>query len=738
MRRVVLSIVILLAASAPLRAGVIGTYTFTLPSGSGVVMGDGNGTLSYTLTNTTSSGSETIDEIQIKFDPQIYFVSLATQAPAGWEVRYIRNGPGRAVIRYKAITGGIAPGQSLNFDIVLAGTDYGLIPADTNDLTDALVEAKIESREGQRGTYSGTPSTWTRYSLATVLSATPTSVGVGDNFTLLMAVSNRSTVTQTSVQPRTLTLTGTGNATQVSGPVPASATLDPGIEQIFTYNYQATSSGTVRFSGSAWNGTVNVTSPTEWSNDVIIRNFTAEIGLSSLQVTDGQQVTVTLTATNNGIGDLTGIEPHITSSGTATLALVSGPTPAGMGFLGPGGVASFNWVYTVTGNVGDTFQFTGWATSNTVTTNTADSIVGVISAYFAVVVPDTVVSGATGVSLTFTIFNNGGSTIRRVRIQTPSGWSYQSASAPTGWRINTSGSPILVLFRTRRRLYDIPAGGSESFTITFSSVSTVTSLTAYDFSIELIPRNGPEGLVGVVVNVTPYEIALSSAVPPSFPTPPIADGFQYYDITATLTNGGNPVQGAAMQFTSDLGALGSGSAVSDTLGRAVNTLTGPLSVTPVSATVTATYLGAENSIILPFQSYTGMSLDYVPGTLGPTVASPGDTGVVFAVKVINTGTSTVTLDGTSTFSFTDSTAGGSSAYTTTLGSSNPVNIAPGVQATLSFLAADVDAGFLAGDFYPSMVLTDGFTPGARPVSDPVTVSGGSGPVIIIRWKESIE
>ncbi|MFV2081681.1 MAG: hypothetical protein ACC669_07435, partial [bacterium] len=214
MKRLILPLALVMVLSVPAAApaGVIGTYTFTLPAGSGIVMGDGTGTLSYTLTNTTSSGSETIDQIKIKFDPQIYFVSLATQAPAGWEVRDIRNGPGRAVIRYKAITGGIAPGQSLNFDIVLAGTDYGLIPADTNDLTDALVEAKIESRQGQRGTYSGNPSTWTRYSLATVLSATPTSVGVGDNFTLLMAVSNRSTVTQTSIQTRTLTLSGTGNA----------------------------------------------------------------------------------------------------------------------------------------------------------------------------------------------------------------------------------------------------------------------------------------------------------------------------------------------------------------------------------------------------------------------------------------------------------------------------------------------------------------------------------------------
>jgi len=531
-------------------------------------------------------------------------------------------------------------------------------------------------------------------------------------------------------------MSGTGNASTVSGPTPVSVTLDPDVEQIFIYIMQATSSGTVRFDGSAWNGTVNVTSPTVRSNDVIIGDFTAQVSMSSAQVTSGQDVTVTLTATNNGSQTLAGIQPHISTAGSATLTLVSGPTPASMGSLPPGSTASFSWVYTVTGSVGSTYQFTCSASSNTVSTNSATSPTGLISAYSASVVPGTIASGTTNVSLSITIFNNGGSSLEKVKIQTPSGWGYQSASAPAGWQIKTKNNPVLVEFKNKNN--PIPPGSSESFTLVFSTVPTVTNLTPYDFPIEVKPKNGPDGFIGVVVNVTPYQLVLSYSVPVSFPTPPIADGSQYYDITATLTNAGNPVQGAPVQFTTDIGTLGSGSVSSDAQGKAVNTLTGPLSVTPVSATVTVTYLGAMDSVVLPFSSYTGMSLDYVPGTLGPTTVSPGATGKIFAVTVTNTGASTVTLDASSSFSFSDTGAGGSSVFTTTLGSSNPVSITPGTQAVLTFVAADVPAGFLAGDYFPSLALTDGITSGTRPVTDTVTVTGGSGPVLIIRWKESIE
>jgi hypothetical protein len=723
---------------------VVGTYSLSITGDPEVIMGNSTATISVSLTNTTGSGNPSIGWVRFDVESTLYYVSLSNLSPAGWQVAEIKNaGVGQTYIIYEATSGALSPGESEAFDLVVTGTTDGPFPADVSNITDTFYAIEIKVDDGNKaGTFTGINPSWTRYGLAASITATPNSCGVDDNITLSTLVTNRTTITQTGIQPGNITVTGTGGAVYLSGPVPGSATLDPGEQQVFISTYRASSDGVVVFSGSASNGPAQVTSPAAVSNGVVIGDHTAQIQVSSTEVISGQQIQVVLTLTNNGTDSLTGVVPNISTTGTATMLLDSGPVPAGIGVLQPGNSANFQWTYTVTGNIGDTFQVSGWGSSNTLTSNTATTPWGSISAYSAMVNPDNVTSGDTGISLNFTVFNNGGRDVKKVRISTPTGWFYQTSTPPPGWSAGSAGNPTQVSFTTSSDF--IPIGESKSFGLTFTSVPTVLSPTPYNFLVELWDtgqsqlNTDPRGAVETTVTVTPYQMVLAAVPGAGISGTPIADGFQYYDITATLTNGGNPVSGAAIQFTSDLGALGSGSAVSDNLGRAVNTLTGPLSLTPVSATVTATYLGAEDSIILLFQSYTGMSLDYVPGTLGPTAVSPGDTGVIFAVTVINTGISTVTLDNTSTlFSFSDSTAGGSAVYTTALGNSNPVNIGPGEQAALTFLAEDVDEDFQAGDFYPSMVLTDGFTPGTRPVSDPVTVSGGSS-VLIIRWRESIE
>ncbi len=725
--------------------GDVGTYSLSITGDPEVIMGNSTATVSVSLTNTTGSGSPSIGWVRFDVESTLYYVSLSNLSPAGWQVVEIKNaGVGQTYIIYEATSGALSPGESETFDLVVTGTTDGPFPADVSNITDAFDAVEVKEDDGNKaGTFTGNNPSWTRYGLAVSITATPNSCGVGDNITLSTLVTNRTTITQTGIEPGSITVTGTGDgeAEYQSGPVPGSATLDPGEQQVFISTYEASSDGVVVFSGPASNGTAHVTSPAAVSNGVVIGDYTAQIQVSSSEVISGQQIQVVLTLTNNGTGVLTGIVPNISSAGTASMSLDSGPVPASIGVLQPGNSANFQWTYTVTGNIGDTFQVSGWGSSNTLTSDTATTPWGSISAYSVMVSPDNVTSGATGISLSFTVFNNGGLPVKKVRISTPSGWVYQTSTPPPGWSAGSAGNPTQISFTTNSDF--IPIGGSKSFGLTFTAVPTVLSPTPYNFLVELWDtgqnqlNTDPRGAVETTVTVTPYQMVLAAVPGAGISGTPIADGFQYYDITATLTNGGSPVAGAPVQFTADLGALGSGSAVSDTLGRAVNTLTGPLSLTPVSATVTATYLGAEDSIILPFQSYTGMSLDYVPGTLGPTAVSPGDPGVVFAVTVINTGTSTVTLDNTSTFSFSDSTAGGSSVYTSTLGSSSLANIGPGEQANLTFLAADVDEDFQAGDFYPSMVLTDGFTPGTRPVSDSVTVSGGSS-VLIIRWRESIE
>lgn len=749
MKKIMFAILILTVAVIPVicRAAVVGTYSMALAQDPDIVMVDSTATLELTITNTTASGSASIGWARLDLDPSLFYVSLANLAPAGWIVAEIKNaGAGQSYIIYEATTGALAPGQSETFEMVVTGATDGPFIADVNDMVDNFdaVLLKEDSRR-RAGTFTGTAASWTRYSLKPSLTATPASVGTLDLITVQLALINRSTVTQASIAPVAPTVAGTGAVILASGPVPLSASIDPGEVRVFTYTYQAVSTGTVAFTSRGTNGILGsgaVSSPWVTSNTVYIGDFTAQVELFPAVVINGQTAQVKLTLKNNGSTALPNVVPHITTSGSASMTLDSGPTPAGAGALNPGATKTFTWDFTVTGSVGDTFDALVWGTSATATSNTARSDQGEVSAYSGTVYPDNVTSGSTNVSFTYTVFNNGGLPVQKIRISTPSGWTYQSATPPAGWGVGTGGNPIEISFTTGSNY--IPVGGYESFVVTFSSVPVVLSDTPYNFLVEIwdtgqnqLNRN-PRGAVETIIVVTPYTITVS-CTDPDGPPGPVADGYQYYDVLATLQVNSVPVQGANVLFDTTAGALGNGNVVTDAGGQAANTLTGPLSTLFVSATVSAQYLGASASVACPFDPYGGLALEYIPGSLGPVSATAGSTGIVFTLSVINTGTANIDLDeGATYFTFDDATVGGTSSYQAYLDISSPALIPPGGSAVLTFLAADVDAGFSPGSFLPQLFLDDGITSGTRPVTDPVTITGGGTTINIIRWRETIQ
>ena len=707
----------------PSYAAVVGTYTLSLPPAESVVMGDSIGILDYTLTNDPGN-TNNIDYVRFDFDGSVYYLSSTIQAPPGWSVSSINNQPTRARVIFLASGAGITPGNSADFSILLTGSLDGPITPDVSDMSDSMTGILIKEGSAGNNTFSGNNPAWTRHSLYTQLSASPSAVGIGENITLQMAVTNRTTVSQSGIRPGAITVSGSGSVNPVSGPTPASATIPVDEQRIFTYTYQAATAGTVTFSGSAWEGLPgNVTSPTITSNEVVIGEFTAQMDVSSLQVSSGQQVTVTMTLTNSGTSALTVIIPQISTSGTAVFTLDSGPLPSAIAVLGPGNSVTVQWLYTITGNVGDTYQFTGWATSSTITSTNGISDQGIITEYSVIVVPSSVTSGATGVSLNFEVSNNGALPLRQVTITTTPGWTYVSSSGPPGWAINVGGSPTGVRYRNAST--PIPVGGSETFTVIYD-VPSVGSPTEYNFLVEVWDTItnynwSPTGSVEVPVMVMPYEIVLTSSISPSFPTPPIADGVQYYDLIATLNGPAGAVSWAPIIFTTTAGSLGNGTVVTDALGEAPNTLTGPLSNTPVSATVQAEYLGAFATTVLTFDPFTGVAMDYIPGSMLPLMVTPGEPAVIFSVTVINSGTWSVTLDTASTFSFSDTSVGGSSTYLANLNNSNPGTVNPGSTSVLTFQAANVPATFFTGDFFPALFLVEGGSSGTRPVSDSVKV-----------------
>jgi hypothetical protein len=740
-----LALLILLAvlsAAAPAGAAVVGSYTLTLPPGSGVVMGDSLGNLSFTLTNTTASGGASIGYLKLSFDATYYNVSEAVTAPPGWRVSEVKNaGAGQTYIVFSAVGSGLAPGASAVFTAIIKGLNNGLIPSAPANVTEALSGAEV-SINGGKDVFSGSASSWTRYGLYARLVASPSTLGAGEALAVSMEVVNRTTGTQT-ISPSALTEVGSGGVSWVSGPSPSSATLAAGGAQYFNFSYTATAAGTVTFSGHAANGGSTVTSPVTVSNPVVIGSFTALLDITPIALVSSQQVRVILTVTNNSGGNLSGISPSLTPGGTATLTRVSGPTPAAVGLLRPGTSTILTWYYTVTGAVGATYSFTGSASSSTLATNTAASQVGRITGYGATIVPDFVGSGATNASFVYTVFNQGALPVRRIRIYTTTGWTYASASGPTGWTLSTGGTPLKVTFTASAAGYYIPTGGSASFSVTYASVPTVPAPTVNTFVIGVWDSatalaDPATGAAEVSVDITPYAISLSRSIPAGFADPPVADGSQYYDVVAAVTGPGGPLSGAQVDFTTTFGTLASPASVTDGAGRAFETLTGTLSLSPATATLTASCRGAIATTRLAFSAYPGLALDYLPGTLSPITVTAGQTGVVFSLRVVNTGAATTTLAAGSFFRFADSTAGGTSSFTASLASASPASIATGASSLLTFASGDVAASFLGGTYPPLLWLTDGITPGgARPVSDGVTVSVPSTAVRVIRWREQL-
>ena len=116
----------------------------------------------------------------------------------------------------------------------------------------------------------------------------------------------------------------------------------------------------------------------------------------------------------------------------------------------------------------------------------------------------------------------------------------------------------------------------------------------------------------------------------------VADGVSTVDLTATLSSWITPIAGDTINFSTNLGNLGSPSAITDGSGQAVNTLTSP---TPGIATVTA-WAGADplgTRIATVAVEFTPRYADLsITKTDGQASAVPG-TNVTYTIVVANAG-----------------------------------------------------------------------------------------------------
>ncbi len=549
---------------------------------------------------------------------------------------------------------------------------------------------------------------------------------------------------------------GTTAGIHVSGSIVYSIysfSLTPGETRTIIWKYSADSSGTVHFTARALNSGSTAKSISLDSNDVVIGSFTAAIAVAPAKVISGQSVTVEMLVTNNGAAALINIVPSALApcAGGAGEALVSGPGPASITSLAPGSSGNFYWTYQVTGSVGQTYCLSGSASAEgPVTTSAVTSNAGSISSYSVTVAPVTVESGSSNKTFTWTVYNGGGCGVDQVDIQTPASggnWACSTVTPPSGW---SAACSTTVSFSSGSSSDDISSGGTKSFSITFSSTETVTSDKAVSFPVTMTPRGcgGASTTLGTAVTVTENGLALAHS-----PAGPIyADGSSAYEMTATLTSGGNPVSGKTVTFSTTNGSLSPSTAVTDANGQARVSLMAPNSTTDTASTVTASYINASATDMVNFTGWTKANLQYWSG-LTPVAADCGST-YSFTMSVRNISPSVpMSLTAYSYFSFNDSSAGGVAVYKAYLNS--PVTISPSSTQTLTFGSKTSAGGgggvkvkfsFLAGSYTPvansspppesGLFFTDGGPNDQyRAVTDSITLSGDCGLISIIEWHE---
>jgi len=283
-------------------------------------------------------------------------------------------------------------------------------------------------------------------------------------------------------------------------------------------------------------------------------SLSATVGATPPAVVVGQAVTVTLAAQNTGAVDLLDVVPAApVVSGTATTGAPSGPTPASIASLAPGGNGTFTWTYVTTGP--GTLAFTGAVSARSAATGgtvsaasdpTRPAQVGVERP--AALTASLPASGAAAVgrefTVTMTVVNSGGGGVRNVTPGTP-------ALAPAGLAALKAGTgPVPAQVAT------LSAGASTTFTWTFvagstpgtlrisaaasgfdvTSGATVSSATATsgDFTIGSAALQAALAVAPATANVG-QPVALSLTV--SNPGQAAVNGFSIAGPAATSTDG---------------------------------------------------------------------------------------------------------------------------------------------------------------------------------------------------------
>ncbi len=318
------------------------------------------------------------------------------------------------------------------------------------------------------------------------LSLAPSTMELGQAFTLLLAVSNSGSASAVQVAPLTPSKIGFAQPNlPLGGPFPLSATVAGGQTQVFTFTGINTSGPNsppspwnlgyqVQFSGKDLNtgiGVSSATSTTAQSNVVRPTSLQSAINVAPAALDSGQSTTVIMTVSNSGDEPASGVAPSTLSNiGSGGILVLTGPL-SGSTSIAAGGSTSFTWTYTAVGT--GTLVLSGNATGvDTLTlaalssTPTASNLVSVqspasllISSFVAS--PSPIGTGSFG-TVVLGVSNTGQTTAVSVSI------TGLAASVPAALSVTSGPLPASVA--------SIPSGGVAFFTYTYSAVAASGSV----------------------------------------------------------------------------------------------------------------------------------------------------------------------------------------------------------------------------------------------------------------------
>lgn len=504
-------------------------------SGSDVLMGD-TVPFVFQIRNLNSSSGDRINEVRFRLPSPGSTFSSTTAAPTGWT----KSASSASSVTFQANSWSntIRGGNTLNFTLIL------VIRKTDRDVTETLddVRARFSDGDGGGGWGGGgwggsdatqtidNPGSWRIKALKVAFQITDTSgnpitaIHSGGTVRLIMTVTNRSTVTQSSIvtnpNPPTRNqsnATATHASTQYS---PSPLTLPSGATGTITFTYTVSLSGSatngsVSFSANARNSSGNATSTSTTSIALAVSNFTASMTVTPTCAYIGQDITVTMTLKNSfSTGNITNVTPTLTLTG-APVTKISGPTPAAPN--GPvaagGGTFVFSWTYRATGgNAGDTIGFAGTASgtrsSSTINTpaNPPPATV-VLGAYSVTMAPTETNASSKNQAVTWTFVNEGCAAVNSVSIAYPAGWSYggdayslvenSADNFIETWSASVANPVVFTAPSAAARLM---LGGTGAFRLVFTGTPPTTGASSFTLTITDANGGADTRVVPITVN----------------------------------------------------------------------------------------------------------------------------------------------------------------------------------------------------------------------------------------------